>query len=316
MRHPTQKAPPPTRDKPPAPISDAVAHELDQWAQWQHDLRGVSIGCIRYRREWITPLLNSMPVINGNLCWTSCDVALLNDFVVRRSKGLSPASGAAIVDATRSLMRWALVSGRIDRDLTGGILRARHSREILPQALTPQQLTALMATCDTANASGIRDRAVITTLSRLGLRAGELAALRLDDINWATGQLTVIGKGQRRLNLPIPVDVGDALVAWLHVRPTTTDRGLFVRLRRPHTALTPAGISDIVAHRGSTAGLGVIHAHRLRHTAATAVIATGGSITEAGELLGHATATTTRIYARTDLTSLRTLATEFGAWPT
>ncbi|MDN6304199.1 MAG: tyrosine-type recombinase/integrase [Corynebacterium sp.] len=167
-----------------------------------------------------------------------------------------------------------------------------------------------------ATGSVYRSTSRAGSLSRLGLRAGELAALLLDDINWATGQLTVIGKGQRRLNLPVPVDVGDALVAWLHVRPTTTDRSLFVRLRRPHTALTPAGISDIVAHHGATAGLGAIHAHRLRHTAATTVIAAGGSVTEAGELLGHATATTTRIYARTDLASLRTLATEFGAWPT
>jgi site-specific recombinase XerC len=125
--------------------------------------------------------------------------------------------------------------------------------------------------------------------------------------------LTVVGKGQRRLTLPLPVDVGQALVAWLRVRPADgADRALFVRLRPPIRALTSAGISDIVKHRAEAAGLGVMHAHRLRHTAAMNVIAAGGTLVEAQELLGHQSAASTRVYARTDLASLRTLTVPFG----
>src|SRR5699024_692171 len=127
--------------------------------------------------------------------------------------------------------------------------------------------------------------------------------------------LTVIGKGQRRLTLPIPHDVGEILVSWLRVRPTATDRAVFVRMRTPIQALTSAGISDIIKHRGETADLGVVHAHRLRHTAAMNVIAHGGNLTEAQELLGHQNSAITSVYARVDLDSLRTLATPFGTVP-
>jgi site-specific recombinase XerC len=213
-------------------------------------------------------------------------------------------------------MRWALAAGRVERDLTGGILRARASRVTLPRGLSVPQVEALLAACDAGTVSAVRDRAVITVLWRLGLRAGETAGLLLDDVGWAAGRLSVVGKNQRRLTLPLPVDVGEALVAWLHVRPAAAvDRALFVRLRSPIRRLSSAGISDIVKHRAEAAGLGVVHAHRLRHSAAMNVIATGGSLVEAQELLGHRSVSSTRAYARTDLASLQTLTVEFGQVP-
>jgi len=118
------------------------------------------------------------------------------------------------------------------------------------------------------------------------------------------------------LTLPIPADVGESLIAWLRVRPRhATGRALFVRLRPPDGALSSAGISDIVKHRAEACGLGTMHAHRLRHTAAMNVVAAGGTLIEAQELLGHASAASTRIYARTDLRSLRTLTMPFGQVP-
>lgn len=173
-----------------------------------------------------------------------------------------------------------------------------------------------MAECSPATVVGVRDRAVITTLWRLGLRAGEAAGLSLDNVDWAVGRLTVVGKGQRRLTLPIPIDVGKALIAWLRARPAdAADRALFVRSGAPICALTSAGISAIVTRRAHAAGLGVMHAHRLRHTAAMNVIAGGGSLVEAQELLGHQNVSSTAAYARTDLVSLRTLAVPFGQVP-
>jgi len=213
----------------------------------------------------------------------------------------------------RSLLRWALATGRVDRDLSRGILRPRATRATLPQGLTPGQVDALLAAASPATRVGVRDRAVVIALSRLGLRAGEAAGLTLDDIDWAAGRLTVIGKGQRRLTLPLPADVGQALVAWLRVRPEDAqDRAVFVRLRAPIRRLSSAGISDIIVHLAERAGLGVVRAHRLRHTAAMNVIAAGGTLTEARELLGHSRADSTRVYARTDLASLRALVVPFG----
>ncbi|WP_307053695.1 tyrosine-type recombinase/integrase [Arthrobacter bambusae] len=297
-------------------ISEPALRELDEWAVWQREVRGIGSGCIRHRRAWVAGLVDSLCAPDDCVDWSPCDIAALNAFIVQRSAGFSPASRTLIVDATRSLMRWALATGRVQKDLTGGILRSRSSRATLPRGLSPAQMETLLAACAPATVAGIRDRAVITTLWRLGLRAGEAAGLCLDDIDWGAGRLTVVGKGQRRLTLPLPADVGEALVAWLRVRPTNgIDRALFVRLRQPIRALTSSGISDIVKHRSEEAGLGVVHAHRLRHTAAMNVIASGGTLAEARELLGHRSVASTQVYARTDLGSLRTLTVPFGQVP-
>jgi site-specific recombinase XerC len=297
-------------------ISEAASRELDEWARWQRDVGGISSGCIRHRRIWVAELVDSLPPAGDCIDWSGCDIATLNTFIAERSAGFSPASCTLIVDATRSLMRWALAAGRVGHDLTGGILRSRGTRATLPAGLSPAQVEALLAACSPATVVGVRDRAVITVLWRLGLRAAETASLGLDDVDWAAGRLTVVGKGQRRLTLPLPVDVGQALVAWLGARPTDgSDRALFVRVRPPIGGLTSSGISDIVKHRAEAAGLGVVHAHRLRHTAAMNVIAAGGTLVEAQELLGHHSVASTRVYARTDLASLRTLTVAFGRLP-
>lgn len=296
-------------------VSAAAERELDDWARWQREVRGISDRCVEHRRRWVCGFVDSLTE-NGAVGWDRCDVNALNTFVGERSLGFSSASCTAIVDALRSLMRWALATGRLQRDLTGGILRARASRVTLPRGLSAPQVQALLAACDSGTVSAARDRAVITVLWRLGLRAGETASLLLDDVDWAAGRLSVVGKNQRRLTLPLPIDVGEALVAWLRVRPAAAvDRALFVRLRPPIQRLSSAGISDVVKHRAEAAGLGVMHAHRLRHTAAMSVIATGGSLVEAQELLGHRSVSSTRVYARTDLASLQTLTVEFGKVP-
>ncbi|MGC0145026.1 tyrosine-type recombinase/integrase [Pseudactinotalea sp. Z1732] len=304
---------PSAREAPP--LGSAAVGELDAWGRWQREARGISQACIHHRRGWVGALVDSLPVADEVINWSACDVTVVNAFIVDRAEGLASASRAAIVDAMRSLLRWALATGRIERDLTGGILRARATRAMLPRGLSPGQVEGLLSACDLDTIVGLRDRAVITTLWRLGLRAGEAATLGLDDVDWAVGRVSVIGKGPRRLTLPVPVDVGQALIAWLQARPDALDRALFVRVRPPIRALSSAGISDIVKHRAEAAGLGVVHAHRLRHTAAMNVIATGGSLIEAQELLGHSNAASTSVYARVDLASLRTLTVPFGQVP-
>ncbi|MDA8322605.1 MAG: tyrosine-type recombinase/integrase [Actinomycetota bacterium] len=304
-----------SRRTPAAEVAGPAGAELDAWGAWQRDQAAISEGVRRNRRGWVSGFVAALA--DGDAVrWEEAGVAMVNAYIAGRGKGYAPASCSLLVSAMRSLLRWALATGRIDRDLSRGILRPRATRATLPRGLTPGQVDALLAAASPATRAGARDRAVVITLSRLGLRAGEAAGLTLDDIDWAAGRLTVIGKGQRRLALPLPADVGQALVAWLRVRPEDAqDRAVFVRLRAPVRKLTSAGISDIIVHLAGRAGLGVMRAHRLRHTAAMNVIAAGGTLAEARELLGHSRADSTRVYARTDLASLRALVIPFGQVP-
>ena len=149
----------------------------------------------------------------------------------------------------------------------------------------------------------------------MGLRAGEVAGLGLDDIDWRRGEITVRGKGGRRDRLPLPADVGAAIVAYLRDgRPAgALDRTVFIAAQAPREALSSTGITTIVAEAAARAGLpGPVHAHRLRHSAATAMLRGGGSLTEIGQALRHARPATTAIYAKVDVEALRPLG---RPWP-
>ena len=146
------------------------------------------------------------------------------------------------------------------------------------------------------------------------LDGDQVAALRLDDIDWRLGEITVRGKGNRHDRLPLPVDAGQRIVAYLQDgRPGTAQgRTVFVRAQAPYRALTSNAVTTVVAYAGKRAGLGVIGAHRLRHSAATAMLRSGGSLTEIGQTLRHARPLTTAIYAKVDVGALRQLA---RPWP-
>src|SRR3954452_9011671 len=170
----------------------------------------------------------------------------------------------------------------------------------LPQALTPAQLRALVASCDRRTPTGRRDYAIVLLLARLGLRSGEVARLGLDDIDWHRGELRVVGKGNRGESLPLPADVGAAITAYLRRgRPASAiGRSVFVRVRAPHRALTAGGIGNVVNAAGERAGLGHVHAHQLRHSAATAMLRAGSPLAEVGQVLRHRSSFSTAIYAK------------------
>src|SRR6185437_11607159 len=160
--------------------------ELDAWGAWQRDQAAISEGVLRNRRAWAGGFVAGLA--DGDAVrWEDAGAAMVNACIVERGKGYAPASCSLLVSAMRSLLRWALATGRIDRDLNHGILRPQATRATLPRGLTPGQVDALLAAADPATRVGVRDRAVVITLSRLGLRAGEAAGLALDDIDWAAG---------------------------------------------------------------------------------------------------------------------------------
>jgi site-specific recombinase XerD len=180
--------------------------------------------------------------------------------------------------------------------------------------LEAEQVRALLASCDPETSCGVRDFAILKLLVGLGMRRGEVAVLALDDIDWRSGEIAVRGKGKRCERLPLPIDVGDALVKYLRDwRPASAEgRSVFVRVKAPHRALTPAGISQVVLAAGDRAGLGRVNAHRLRHTAATELLRAGAPLVEIGQLLRHRSQQTTAIYAKVDRERLRALA---RPWP-
>jgi site-specific recombinase XerD len=184
----------------------------------------------------------------------------------------------------------------------------------LPKALSEGEVAALLASCDPKRPAGRRDLAMLTLLARLGLRAGEVAGLGLDDIDWRRGELVVRGKGRRVDRLPLPADVGEKVVAYLrHGRPRTTGcRTVFVTAVAPHRPLSPCGVTTAVGAAARRAGLGTVHAHRLRHSAATGMLRNGASLREIGDVLRHRRAMTTAIYAKLDLAALRSVA---RPWP-
>jgi integrase len=176
-----------------------------------------------------------------------------------------------------------------------------------------EDLGKLLASPDRCTTTGLRDYALLMLLSRLGLRAGEAAGLCLNDWDWRAATVAVKVKGGGRLRLPIPADVGPAVVAYLRRRPAeATCREVFVAVRGESRPMTRGAVTQVVARYGARAGLGTVRAHRLRHSAARAVLVAGGSLSEVGELLGHANGQVSMVYASFDQQSLAVLV---RPWP-
>lgn len=250
--------------------------------------------------------------LSGNtISWKSLDAAKVTAFVVAHTPGQSRSLAGITVTALRSFLGFLYVTGQIAQPLTSAIPKLAGWRlSALPRALQPGEIQALLTSCDQRTIKGRRDFAILTMLGRLGLRAGEIAALRIDDINWRAGTILIRGKGNQIEPIPWPVDVGGAVVAYLRRgRPATAaDRAVFLRVRAPHRALSGTGVSEIVVAAARRAGLGNIRAHRLRHTVATELLRAGSPLPEIGQLLRHRHISTTAIYAKVDRTALRSIA--------
>jgi site-specific recombinase XerD len=173
---------------------------------------------------------------------------------------------------------------------------------------------AILAAPDTTTGTGRRNYAIVLVLARLGLRAAEVGALQLEDVDWRAGELIVRGKARRDDSLPLPADVGEAISAYLlDGRPDTPCRAVFVTRFAPLKALAPQSVSKIVYEASRRAGMDPpVCSHRLRHALATDMLAAGVRLPDISQVLRHRDLATTAIYAKVDHDALRELAV---AWP-
>mgnify|MGYP001202705333 CR=1 FL=1 len=301
---------------PPEPVAIPSPREalLTRYHGYLISERGVRRSTASGYVNFARPFLHKREARDGTLQLADLTARDITEFVVAEVPGRPMGSAKLIVTALRSLLRFLLVDGVLEQSLASAVPAVAGSRLAgLPRALESGQVRKLLASCDRSTAVGRRDFAVLTMLVRLGLRAGEIVALELGDIDWPGGEIIVRGKGDRRECLPLPVDVGRAVVAYLrHGRPVGKCPHLFLRVRAPRGALTSSGVTAIVMGAARKAGLPPVAAHRLRHTAATELLRAGASLSEIGQVLRHRSPLSTAIYAKVDRVALRQLA---RPWP-
>lgn len=235
-------------------------------------------------------------------------------FVLRVAEVRRPASVNTVVVGVRSLLRWFYTTGMIDTPLAQAApWLARGNTSTLPRPLETGHAAAMVATCERNTLAGARAFAVLTVLVRLALRAGEIAAMEVGDIDWRRGEMTVRGKGGWRDPLPLPVDVGDALVAYLSLRGAESEfRQVFLHVRAPRGPMTMSNVRYVVRQACERAGIPDTGTHRLRHGAAADMLRNGAPLHEIGQVLRHRDIQTTAIYAKVDFATLATLA---RPWP-
>jgi integrase/recombinase XerD len=241
----------------------------------------------------------------------------ITGFVRRRAARLQRKRAKLLTAGLRSFLRYARLRGEIQADLAAAVpCVANWSMPSIPRAIAPDQVRQLLSRVDRSTAVGRRDYAILLLLARLGLRASEVVTLALEDIDWKAGCLSVHGKGGHRSQLPLPQEVGEAIVAYLRRgRPQSSSRRVFLRAKAPVRGLLgPSAISTVVRHAVMRTGIDAPTrgAHQFRHGLATEMLRRGASLSEIGELLGHRSPETTKIYAKVDIGALRTLALP---WP-
>jgi len=254
---------------------------------------------------------------DGRLALEQLTARDVTRFVLEYIRTLSPKRAQLGVSALRSFFRFLCQRGEVGTNLAGAVPAVANWRlSQLPKFLEPGQVEQLLQSCNQTCLVGQRDYTILLLLARLGLRAGEVVHLSLDDIDWNAGLLNIRGKGSRVDRLPLPVDVGEALAAYLRDgRPCCATRRVFVRMRAPREGFASSVAIDSIVRRAlQRAGLepSCKGAHLLRHTLATEMLRNGASLPEISQLLRHRLRQTTEIYAKVDQSTLGALA---QPWP-
>ena len=279
-------------------------------------VQGLSPGV---RRKYVC---NASRFVNG-LCdpadppWSTVSPEDISDFVLREASRLKPSACQHPVSAMRALLRFLISLGLVDGGITGAVPRVRRYRlTALPRHVSADDVARALKVCDDGKKSGQRDRAIVVMLARLGLRAGEVATLLLDDIDWSEGRILVrAGKTRRERSLPLSHEIGTTILAYLKgCRPRNSHRAVFLTTKAPFRPLSSFTVSWIARRRLMEAGVAArpLGAHVLRHTAATQMVRRGVPFKQIADVLGHQQLDSTTLYAKLDLAALAGVAMP---WP-
>jgi len=298
---------------PAATAADQLQSEFRLYLQQERALASTTQDSyLGFVSEFLRERFGVGPVDLSGLC-----AADVTGFVRRRAVAIQSRRVQLMTTALRSFLGFARYRGDIDKDLAACVPAvANWKLSTIPRALPPDQVELVLASIDRKTSMGRRDYAILLILARLGLRAGEIRMLTLEDLDWQEGLITVRGKAGRYSQLPLPIDVGAAIADYLrHGRPTASSRCVFLRVKAPAGGFQgQCGIGSIVRHALARAGIDAARtgAHQFRHALACQMLREGASLSEIGELLRHRSPQTTAIYAKVDLASLAALALP---WP-
>jgi site-specific recombinase XerD len=286
----------------------ALLAEFGSWLTRERGLSAESVRCYGNQAKTFLTATGGAAALSG------LNAGAVTAFMVAHARDRNSWSAKAMVTALRAFLRFAHATGRTAEPLAGAVPAVASWRlAALPRGLSPADISALLASCDQGTMTGLRDYAILSLLSGLGLRGAEVAGLRLEDIDWRAGEVTVTGKGSRTERLPLPVPAGEALAAWLTSgRPACQSREVFVTVRQPYRPLTSSAVRVIVPKACARAGLEHRGAHQLRHALATQMLRAGASLPEVGQVLRHRSVLSTSIYAKVDQNALRPLTRR---WP-
>src|SRR5215831_2799329 len=283
--------------------------EFCDWMRQHHGTRETTLET--YRRTIVDALITLGTATHD------FNAAALRTFVLDRAGRHGRCQARVIITALRAFVRHLMATGRCQAGLDAAIPSFAGWRlSALPRYLPTADVERILSACDTTTVAGARDHAILLLLSRLGLRAGDIYALRLGDLDWKQATVGVLGKSRRKTQLPLPQEVGDAVLHYLKVRPAVRSDHLFLRVASPvgPFAKNSAAVSDIVERALHRAGVNACYkgAHVLRHSAATSLLAEGASLESIAVLLRHRSLDTTAHYAKVDMKRLGKLA---QPWP-
>jgi integrase/recombinase XerD len=295
------------------PPQSAADEWLGPFAKHLDQVAGVSDGTrriyLRYARAFLARQFGVDAPKGAEI--TSDDVM---EFIQSQAARLKPSACNAPATAIRAFLRFLVGQSLVSSGLQGAAMGIRQWKMAsLPKHLSADQVDRIIATCDETTATGRRDRAILLLLAHLGLRAGEVVNLRLEDFDWSHGQVLIrAAKTGRERSLPLPHDVGVAVASYLRKgRPKTASGAVFLRCRPPYGPIKQSStVSARVKTRMELAGICANHmgAHSLRHSAATHMVNHGMTFKEVADILGHRQLQTTSIYAKLDLERLAAVA--------